>query len=409
MKKILIIEDDQVVASIYRNKFQVEGFAVEVAHDGQLGLDLLKNYRPDAIILDLVLPKVPGAELIRQIRSEPDLKDLPIIVFTNTYLTRMVEEAWKAGATKCLSKANSTPRQVIEAVCQTLAPPPCPPPTGPVPPPPPKFAPPPKPTGGEPLTPAESDAAFQAEVRNSFLEGLPATTANLRTLLQSVIKAESQATRLRQLQELHHQIHALAGNAGAAGALQAAQMADALEALLKELHEKPKNINPSTLRTVASAFDFLDLLLRRGVPAEREIIPPASILVVDDEPISRRAITHALEKANLKSVGVEDPQVAFQLLAENQFDLIFLDIDMPAMTGFELCAKLRNLPNHKKTPVVFVTSLNDFESRTNSTMSGGNDLIGKPFLFIELAVKALVYILRGRFDTAKPASVPSET
>jgi PleD family two-component response regulator len=56
---------------------------------------------------------------------------------------------------------------------------------------------------------------------------------------------------------------------------------------------------------------------------------------------------------------------------------------MPGMNGFELCAKLRALPDYKATPVIFVTSLNDFESRANSTMSGGNDFIAKPFLFID--------------------------
>jgi DNA-binding response OmpR family regulator len=55
---------------------------------------------------------------------------------------------------------------------------------------------------------------------------------------------------------------------------------------------------------------------------------------------------------------------------------------------------------YKKTPVVFVTSLNDFESRANSTMSGGNDFIGKPFLFLELAVKALIYVMRGQLEKA---------
>jgi DNA-binding response OmpR family regulator len=54
------------------------------------------------------------------------------------------------------------------------------------------------------------------------------------------------------------------------------------------------------------------------------------------------------------------------------------------------------LPHHKKTPVLFVTALNDFESRTSSTMAGGNDFIGKPFLFIELTVKALMHVLRGK-------------
>jgi PleD family two-component response regulator len=93
--------------------------------------------------------------------------------------------------------------------------------------------------------------------------------------------------------------------------------------------------------------------------------------------------------------------VAYDLLAENRFDLIFLDVGMPGMSGFELCTRLRQLPAHKKTPVVFVTSLNDFESRASSTMSGGNDFIAKPFLFIELAVKALVCVLRGRLQSAK--------
>jgi PleD family two-component response regulator len=200
---------------------------------------------------------------------------------------------------------------------------------------------------------------------------------------------------------LYRRIHALTGNAGIAGMPPIARMCDALEALLKELYEKPKNINASTLRTVASAIDFLGILFEQSTPLERPDAPPPSVLVVDDEAISRRAVTYALEKAKLKSVNVEDPAAAYDLLVENRFDLIFLDIDMPGMNGFELCTKLRQLPAHKKTPVVFVTSLNDFESRTSSTMSGGNDFIGKPFLFIELAVKALVYVLRSRLQAAK--------
>jgi DNA-binding response OmpR family regulator len=85
-----------------------------------------------------------------------------------------------------------------------------------------------------------------------------------------------------------------------------------------------------------------------------------------------------------------------ELMGGKHFDLIFLDVDMPVMNGFELCTKLRSLHLHKKTPVVFVTSLTDFESRANSTISGGNDLIAKPFVFMELAVKALVYVMRGK-------------
>ena len=171
--------------------------------------------------------------------------------------------------------------------------------------------------------------------------------------------------------------------------------------MLKELCEKPKNINASILHTVAAAVDFLDFLFEHGTKPDKQEIPPASILVVDDEALACRTITYALKKAQLQSVSVEDPIAAFELLSEKQFDLVFLDVDMPGMTGYELCNKLRSLPMHKKTPVVFVTRLDDFSSRTKSMVAGGNDFIAKPFLFIELTVKALIYVMRGKFQPAK--------
>jgi CheY-like chemotaxis protein len=178
-------------------------------------------------------------------------------------------------------------------------------------------------------------------------------------------------------------------------------MSAALEALLKEIYEKPKNITSSTLRTIAAGVDFLGVLFERGTLPDTQEPLAANILVVDDEAISRRAIIYALEKAQLHSVNIESPETALALLQESHFDLVFLDVDMPGMTGFELCTKLRALPLHKKTPVVFVTGLNDFDNRTSSTMAGGNDFIAKPFLFIELTVKALIHVLRGKLPPAK--------
>jgi CheY-like chemotaxis protein len=404
MNKVLIVEDDQIVANICRNKLAVDGFHVEVAYDGHAGLEMVRGFRPDVVLLDLMLPKMTGVELMKQIRSDPDFQHLPIVVFSNTYLTNMVQEAWKAGATKCLSKINCTPKHIIDALRGALglnkapAPPvqdppaPAPPNTVPA-----AKAPPDKPATQQKSNAGDSDAEFLADLRKSFVESLPATLATLRALLQVLTKAENEKARVKQIHELYRRIHALTGNAGITGMLQIAQMADALEALLKELHDKPKNINASTLRTVTSAIDFLGILFTHSKTSDKEL-PPASVLVVDDEAISCRAITYALEKARLKSINVEDPLVALKLLSENKYDLVFLDVDMPNMNGFELCSKLRTLPTHKKTPVVFVTSLNDFESRTHSMMSGGNEFIAKPFLFIELAVKALVHALRGRLE-----------
>ena len=382
MKKILIIEDDQIVANIYRAKFSTEGYEVETAGDGESGLELINSFRPHVIILDLMLPKVPGLDLLKKVRARNDLQQLPIIVLSNTYLSNMVQEAWKAGATKCLSKANCTPKQVIEVVRGVM------PQTG--------AAAASSRRAAPETDEAESDAGFQAEIREAFLKSLPATLAGARTVLQHLAKNTDEASRVNQLQELYRRIHALANNAGIAGTAHIAQLGDALEALLKELYEKPRNINASTLRTVALAIDFLGVLYERTGRPEPASPAQSSILVVDDEAISRRAVTYALEKAKLKAASVDNPEAALQLLAERTFDLVFLDVDMPGMNGFELCTKLRALHRNKNTPVVFVTSLTDFESRANSTISGGNDLIAKPFLFIELTVKALVYILRGR-------------
>jgi DNA-binding response OmpR family regulator len=395
MKKILIIEDNQIVANVYRNKFAVENYQTEVALDGETGLKLMRTFQPDIMLLDLMLPKMNGVSVIQQVRAEADFAKLPIIVFSNTYLTNLIQEAWKAGANKCLSKASCSPQEVLDMVRQTLG-------------------------GSASKLKSESrsvdrtdpgtgklsasgaqDAAFQAELRKSFVDSLPATLATLRAGLQSLGRAGDEMTQLKQIYELYRRLHALTGNAGIAGLIQISKMSDALEALLKELYEKPKSINASTLRTVAAGVDFLGFLFENGVAPGKQEPPDGDILVVDDEPISLRAVIYALEKAHLKPVSTQDPKAAFKLLEEKKFDLVFLDVDMPVMSGHELCAKLRALPQHKKTPVVFVTALSDFDNRTSSTMAGGNDFIAKPFLFIELTVKALIHILRAKLKPVK--------
>jgi CheY-like chemotaxis protein len=393
MKKILIIEDEQIVANVYRNKLVVEGYLAEIALDGESGLKLMRTFQPDAIVLDLILPKMSGIEVIKEIRSEPEFSKLPVIVLSNTYLTNLIQDAWKAGATKYVSKINCSPKVLLELMRRTIG-------SGET------VSHARQKTEGAPATkPArftsEADAEFQAEFREAFIASLPATLNVLRAALQSLIKSDTEMARLEHIHELYRRIHSVNGNAGISGLVQIAHLAAALETLLKELYEKPKNINASILHTVAAAVDFLGFLFERGTRPDKQEIPPASILVVDDEVISRRAIIYALEKAQLQSVSVEDPNAAFKLLSENQFDLVFLDVDMPGMTGYELCTKLRSLPLHKKTPVVFITGLSDFDNRTSSMMAGGNDFIAKPFLLIELTVKALIHVLRGKLQPVK--------
>jgi DNA-binding response OmpR family regulator len=394
MKKILIIEDDQILGNIYRNKLTVEGYQVESATTGESGLALMRTFQPSMILLDLILPQLSGVDVIKHIRAENDFAKTPVVVLSNTYLTNLIQDAWKAGATKCLSKATCSPKDILEVVRSTVGA------NEGIP-------------GGAAAAPAsgkttsiasdsKADAEFQEDLRKSFIASLPATLTTLRSGLQALTRATDEVNRLKQIYELHRRIHALAGNAGISSLFLIAQMSAALEALLKELYEKPKSINASSLRTVAAAVDFLGYLFQNGIAIEKQDMPTANILVVDDEAISRRAIVYSLEKAQLASTGVDNPNEALKLVSETTYDLIFLDVDMPEMNGFELCSKIRKMPQYKKTPVLFVTALSDFDSRTNSTMAGGNDFIAKPFLFIELTVKALIHVLRGKLTPAKP-------
>jgi DNA-binding response OmpR family regulator/HPt (histidine-containing phosphotransfer) domain-containing protein len=432
MKRILIIEDDPIVGHIYRTRLQKEGFEVEVCGDGQTGYYRTHEFKPDAVLLDLMLPKMNGIDILKKLRHEPKFQRLPVVVFTNAYVPNMIQEAFAAGASQVFNKATLTPRQILDALFaageaaaaqqggqlssfapsepvatgNSEAPAEHPAEDSPAHPEAPSFqaqAPGPVPPEGSEPTLASDDSSFQTELTQAFLQSKHETLVAIRKTLQEFSRAQDDNARAPHLLELYRKIHALTGSAGIAGFTSIGQMASALEVLLKELHEKPKNINVSTLRTVAHSIDFISELFSANEPDPIE--PPSSnILVVDDEILSRRAITYALEKAALKSISVEDPAVALNLATENKYDLCFLDVQMPGMDGFELCTRIRSTALNRTTPIIFVTSLTDFKSRAKSSLSGGTDLLAKPFMFIELSVKALTHVLRGRLAQKKRAA-----
>ena len=113
-----------------------------------------------------------------------------------------------------------------------------------------------------------------------------------------------------------------------------------------------------------------------------------------DSASSSTTNTSALSRARVNARACEDPLVALELMAKQKFDLVLLDIEMPQMNGFETCRNLRQLPGYEATPVIYVTSHADFESRAKSILVGANDLIAKPIFPIELAVKAVAHLVR---------------
>jgi len=149
------------------------------------------------------------------------------------------------------------------------------------------------------------------------------------------------------------------------GLVMISQMADALEALLKELHEKPKALNASTMRTVASAVDLLAILFQNRPRSQTAgTIPSANILVVDDEAhLSPRHHLFARKGRKLKCVSAEDPNAAFDFDVKRSFSIwFFLDRRHAGHeTASNCCTKIARFAGlQEKRPLVFVTSLNDF-------------------------------------------------
>ena len=84
MKKVLIVEDDAIIANIYQRKLQMDGFQVQHAADGELAMEMIKCNPPTIVLLDLQLPKANGIEVLKFIRSREESKSLPVVVFTNS-------------------------------------------------------------------------------------------------------------------------------------------------------------------------------------------------------------------------------------------------------------------------------------------------------------------------------------
>jgi CheY-like chemotaxis protein len=119
-KKILIIEDDPLLVKMYQTKFTKEGYEVITAGDGAEGLEKIRLNRPDFLIMDVMMPKVSGIQLLEIIRQDPTTASIPAIMLSNLGQPEQIEAANKLGVKEFLLKANFTPSQIVEKVKQYL-------------------------------------------------------------------------------------------------------------------------------------------------------------------------------------------------------------------------------------------------------------------------------------------------
>lgn len=119
-KHILLVEDDEFLAELYATKLNLEGFEVTLAVDGEKGLKAVKDQKPDLILLDIILPKMDGFEVLKTIKADKALKNIPIILLTNLSQKDEVKRGLDLGANDYLIKAHFMPSEVVKKIKQTM-------------------------------------------------------------------------------------------------------------------------------------------------------------------------------------------------------------------------------------------------------------------------------------------------
>ena len=118
--KIAIIEDDMAISQMYRLKFEAEGYEVQTAENGKLGLELAEAFKPDIILLDLMMPEMTGDEMLKELRAKPWGKTVTVIILTNLGEEEAPKSLRELNVHSFIVKAEMTPRQVAERVKAAL-------------------------------------------------------------------------------------------------------------------------------------------------------------------------------------------------------------------------------------------------------------------------------------------------
>lgn len=119
-KKILLVEDDVFMLELLSDKLRKSGFEVHLATDGEECMKILKSLKPDLVLLDIVMPKLDGLEVLRRVKASPELSSMPIIVLSNLGQKEEIDRAMDLGAKDYIVKANFTTREIVEKLDSIL-------------------------------------------------------------------------------------------------------------------------------------------------------------------------------------------------------------------------------------------------------------------------------------------------
>ena len=118
--RILFVEDDALVAQMYRLKLELDGYSVEIAGDGVAALEKARSMRPDIIFLDIRLPKLDGLSVLERLRADPDTEHTPVVILSNWNEKELVERGVKLGALDHMIKSQTTPARLSQRLADWL-------------------------------------------------------------------------------------------------------------------------------------------------------------------------------------------------------------------------------------------------------------------------------------------------
>lgn len=118
--KILVVEDDPFVSSMYVDKLEKAGFETLAADDGSLGWEMIQKEKPDLVLLDILLPKISGFEVLKKMKANRETKDISVILLTNLGQKQDVDEGLRLGAEDYLIKVHFTPQDVMAKIEKVL-------------------------------------------------------------------------------------------------------------------------------------------------------------------------------------------------------------------------------------------------------------------------------------------------
>jgi DNA-binding response OmpR family regulator len=368
MPRVMLVRPPGAGTDPLRERLCDEGFVVEALDRGDIVVRQCELDPPELLVLDLSDPQFIGVATLKAVRHLFTHQVLPVIVLSPEP-EDAIEVAWRAGASQVLVARHMGPEDFLTEVRRAIG----------------------MDVGNLLTMPVTRHFSPQDARQREFRDRLLASCAHAQTQLGLLLTKPTSHDSERLSAAIDEVAGVLRAGEEPAAELDpgASTLLLAIQALLRELGEMPHHATPGVLGTVVRAIDTVTL---RTDGKEHPSLAGRTALVVDDDPVSRLMMVNALRVVGLAADAVSEASTALAAAERRVYDLVLSDVMMEGLNGFQLVSRLRQVSGYATVPVIFVTSLADFDQFFRTISSGACDLIAKPFLLTELGLKALIHL-----------------